>query len=99
MTLAASIFFVDVLGYKKWTRMGIIFGANAITIYALAGILPDLFHAKWFAGESLNTLFMNGLVGVGITPEFVSFMYAIIYTLICFIQAYYMYKKKIFIKV
>ena len=91
--------FVDVLGYNRWTKMGIIFGANAITIYSLSGILPDLTGAKWFNGESMKSLYFSHLVDIGITPEIVSLSYAVLFTLICFVPAYYLYKKKIFIKV
>ncbi len=43
MTLAASIYIVDMLGRTKGTKIGIIFGANAITVYVLAGMLTYVF--------------------------------------------------------
>jgi len=98
MVLATSIFFVDMLGNKGWTKPGVIFGANAITIYVLAGILPTFFYAPIFGGESINGLFFNGLVSAGLAPKFVSLLYALLYTGICFIPGYFLYKKKIFIK-
>ena len=98
MTLAASLFFVDMLGRKNWTRMGVIFGANAITAYVISGMLPDLFYASWFGGESMNSLLFKALTGAGIAPKLVSLMYAVMYTLICYIPVYFLYKKKIFIK-
>jgi len=33
MTLAVSIFIVDILGRKRFTKLGIVFGSNAITMY------------------------------------------------------------------
>lgn len=98
MSLAACILLVDILGYRKWTKLGRVYGANAITTYVIAGILPGLFFANIFGGHSLNSLFMDGLTGIGLAPKFVSFLYAVGYMLVCFIPAWYLYKKKIYIK-
>ena len=93
MTLATSLFFVDLLGYKKWTKMGIIFGANAITVYVLAGIFYRIFHMT-----GIREATFNGMVTIGIEPKLASFIYAILFTLVCYIPIYFMYKKKIFVK-
>ncbi len=98
MTLAACMFIVDVLGIKAWTRMGRVFGANAITVYVISGILPDLFTNLKIGGNSLNYLFMDGFIGMGMAPKMASFLYSIAFTLVCYIPAYILYKKKIFIK-
>ena len=98
MSLAACILLVDILGYKNWTKLGRVYGANAITTYVIAGVLPGLFFANIFGSHSLNSLFMDGLTGIGVAPKLVSFLYAVCYMLVCFIPAYYLYKKKIFIK-
>lgn len=99
MGLAASILVVDILGYSKWTKVGRVYGANAITSYVLAGMLTLVFYRRIFWGYSLNGLWMDGLTDVGIPPEFASLCYAILYMLIIYIPAYILYKKKIFIKV
>lgn len=98
MTLAASMFIVDVLQIKGWTRMGRIFGANAITIYVIAGMLPSLFNRVKISGHSFNSMIMDGLTGIGFEPKLASLCYAIIFILICYIPAYMLYKKNIFIK-
>lgn len=93
MTLATSLFFVDMLGYKKWTKMAIVFGANAITVYVLSGVFIRIFI---FTGWK-ETIF-NSLVSVGFEPRLASFIFAVLFTLLCYIPIYFMYKKKIFIK-
>jgi len=99
MTLGSMIFAVDILGYKKWTKFGVIYGSNAITVYVLAGILGYFFYRMQIGGLSLNRqffeLFANNL---GMAPKFVSMMYALLYVGITFIPAYILYRKKIFIK-
>ena len=68
---------------------------TAITIYVLAGMLPVLLNGVL----GVKGLFFNGLVDVGMTPKLASALWAFLYMFICFIPAYILYKKKIFIKV
>ncbi len=95
MSFAACILIVDVHGYKKVANFGVIYGSNAITIYVLAGMLPELLNGVL----GVKGLFFNGLVGIGMAPKLASALWAFAYMMICFIPAYIMYKKKIFIKV
>lgn len=99
MGLAACILVVDVLGYTKWTKLGRVYGANAITSYVLAGVLTIVFYGDIFGGYSLSGLWMDGLQAIGLPAKFASFTYAILYMLIIYIPALIMYKKKIFLKV
>jgi predicted acyltransferase len=99
MGLAAAILVVDILGYTRGTKIGRVYGANAITSYVLAGMLTLVFYSAIFGGESLNGLWMDGVTSVGIAPKLASLVYAIIYTLIIYIPASILYRKKIFIKV
>ena len=87
------------MGFKRWTKLGIIYGANAITSYVLAGMLTVVFYSDIFGGLSLNGMWMEGLTGIGVAPKFASMLYAILYMLVIFIPAYILYRKKIFIKV
>jgi predicted acyltransferase len=99
MALAACILIVDIRGYKRWTFLGRVYGANAITTYVLAGMLTIIFYGMKIGGASLNEWFMSGLTQVGFEPKFVSLLYAVIYMLIIFIPALILYKRKIFIKI
>jgi predicted acyltransferase len=99
MGLAAAILVVDVLGYIKWTKIGRVYGANAITSYVLAGMLTLVFYSDIFGGYALNGFWMDGMTGAGMDPRLASFIYAILYMLVIYIPAYILYKKKIFIKV
>lgn len=96
--LGACILVVDILGYRRWTKMGQVFGANAITAYVLAGMLTIVFYEGWFGMKGLNELFLDGLTGMGMAPKLASLLYAILYTLIIYIPIYILYKRKIFIK-
>ena len=98
MGLTACMLIIDVWGYKNWTRLGRIYGANAITSYVLAGMLTLVFYHDIWWGVSLSESFMEGTTGIGVSAKLASFLYAVIYMLIIYIPAYILYRKKIFIK-
>lgn len=99
MVLAVSYFFIDVLKYSSWTKIGVVFGSNAITAYVIAGILPALLILPLGNGESINSIFMDKLINIGLAPKFVSLLWALGFCMLCYIPIYILYKKKIFIKV
>lgn len=96
---AACMLIIDIWGYAKWTFLGRVYGANAITSYVLAGMLTLVFYSMKIKGMSLNVWFMDGLTSLGLEARFVSMLYAVIYMLIIFIPALILYRKKIFIRV
>ncbi|MFN8254466.1 MAG: heparan-alpha-glucosaminide N-acetyltransferase domain-containing protein [Bacteroidales bacterium] len=98
MTLAATIYIADMQKYQKWTQFGVIYGMNAIAVYVLADILARFFYGLKFSGASLNEHFFNGFTSMGMYPKLASMIYALIYVGINFIPAWFLYKKKIFIK-
>jgi predicted acyltransferase len=98
MTLAGSIFLVDILQYKKAANFGIIYGSNAITIYVLADIFALFFYGIEIGGASLNEHFFSFFTALGGPPKMVSMVYAMIYVGINFIPAYLMHKRNIYIK-
>lgn len=99
MGLASCILIVDIWGYTRWTFLGRVYGANAITSYVLAGMLTVVFYGIRLGGASMNEWFMSGLTSLGLAPEFVSMLYAVIYMLIIFIPALILYRRRIFIRV
>lgn len=98
MVLAVSIFFVDMLGRTRFTKPGIIFGSNAITVYVLADVWRLPFYSWKIGGNSLNMHFLDLFEKMGWSLKFGSFLYAVLFIGFNFIPAYILYKKKIFIK-
>lgn len=98
MSLGAFYFLVDMKGYTYGTKPGIIFGANAITVYVLGDVLSLLFYGLKIGGQSLNMHFFDAFTAIGMAPKLASMIYAILFVCVLFIPAYIMYKKKIFIK-
>jgi predicted acyltransferase len=98
MTLAASIFVVDMLGRTRFTKPGIIFGSNAIAVYVLADVWRLPFYTWKFGGDSLNVHWMNMFENLGWSMKFGSFTFAAMFIAFNFIPAWILYKKKIFVK-
>ncbi|MVM28648.1 DUF1624 domain-containing protein [Spirosoma sp. HMF4905] len=98
MLLGAVYFLVDVLGRKGGTKVGVIFGANAITVYVLADIFALFFYRLKFGYLPLNEHVVNSLINADMPPELASLTYALFFIGINFIPAYVLYKRKIFIK-
>lgn len=98
LLLGALYFVVDILGRKRGTSVGVIFGANAITVYVLADIFALFFYGILFNGQPLNELTVNAMISAGFVPKFASMLYALAFTVVNFIPAYILYKKKVFIK-
>ncbi|GAB3330696.1 lpg1661 family Dot/Icm T4SS effector [Larkinella ripae] len=98
LLLGAVYFLVDVRGRTGGTRLGIIFGANAIAVYVMGDLLSIPFYYLKFAGQSLNERVVGAITSLGFDPRFGSLVYALIFVAINFIPAYGLYRKKIFIK-
>jgi predicted acyltransferase len=97
--LASCILLVDMLGIKKWTFLGRVYGANAIATYVLADLFTVVFYRMKIGDSSLSAWFMKGMNSMGFDPRFGSMLYAVIYMLIIFIPALILYRRKIYIKV
>jgi len=96
--LAASIHLIDTLNYYKFARIGIVFGANVITVYVLADLFAFLFYHLPVAGAGLNEHFVVLADHSFFSHNFLSMVYASLFTGINFIPAYLLYRKKIYIK-
>ena len=97
MLTAAFTYLIDVNGYYKF-KMSQVFGTNSIFTYVLAGLLTSIFYSERVLGIELNTFFVDTLISIGVFPKLASLIYAMIYVMIIYIPAYYLFKKKIFIK-
>ncbi|WNJ21325.1 DUF5009 domain-containing protein [Pontibacter sp. G13] len=96
---AACILVVDVWGYTRWTQLGRVYGANAITSFVLSGLLTWVFYRDIWFGHSLSQMFMGGMTGLGVGAKFASMLYAVLYMLVIYLPAHWLYRKEIFIKV
>lgn len=100
MILASFIWFIDIKGYKKPVYPFVVLGSNAISVYILSFILLYVVWPPVFGdGKAIIQVFHQFFVKVGFTPKFASLIWSLFYTMMCYIPMYFLFKKKIFIKV
>jgi len=102
--LGVIYWLVDVLDYKKGMKPFIIFGMNALIIYIFSAMIARFFAViKWTdaAGEiiSLKGWIYNSFFLALFSDMNASFAYAIFNVLLLFSIAWFLYSRKIFIKV
>ena len=98
LLFGALYFLVDIKGHTRGTRPGIIFGANAIAVYFLADVWALIFYEWKIGSTTLNEHWVRALTNAGSSPELASLLYALLFTGVNFIPAWWLYKKKIFIR-
>ena len=103
VVLAGLIWLVDVKGLKTWTKPFVIFGANAIFLYAASGIWVKILlkisfelDGKMISGygylyQTVFQPFAGDLNG--------SFLFALFHVFMFWLILAWMYRKKIFIKI
>ncbi|MGI8966405.1 MAG: acyltransferase family protein, partial [Limisphaerales bacterium] len=106
--LAMNVFaiyywFIDVKGYRSWAKPFAIYGMNAITVFVLSGILGRLSLEIKMTGASgekipLKVFLYDHLFAHLASPKNSSLLWAIGYVLVMYLVAYFMYRKKWFIK-
>ncbi|MFA7421905.1 MAG: DUF5009 domain-containing protein [Melioribacteraceae bacterium] len=87
--LSAFYFIIDAKGYKKWAFFFVIIGMNPITIYLASNII-DFGYTVNFIFAGLISFFTAGLQPV---------VFGIILVLLKWVILWFMYKRKIFLKV
>ncbi|MDF9800954.1 putative acyltransferase [Catalinimonas alkaloidigena] len=99
LLLGCMYWLIDVQKYQRWTPFFVAFGMNAITAYVLHGVLISAFMDYDGDGKTLRAESYEALAGLGLGAELASFVWALLYLLLCFIPVWIMYKKKIIVKI
>jgi predicted acyltransferase len=112
--LAANIFaicywLVDVKGWQRWSKPFAIYGMNAITVFMLSGILGRLtleIKVRDATGNPValknylfETFFNHLLANFGLSPKICSLSWALTYVVLLYLIAWFMYRRKWFLKV
>jgi predicted acyltransferase len=108
LVFAFAYFLVDVKGYKKWTPPFLVFGMNAIFIYAVSSLLESLVDVIPVAGfdltgapaqVSLKTWLMQHFFSPVFSPYNASLAYALSFVLAMYFMGLVMWRKKWFVKI
>lgn len=105
--LALLIWFIDVKGYKRWSRFFEVFGVNPLFLFCLSGILASLIGLtklpyaneagfitvkNWIVQQVLNSVCFGD-------ATMASCLWAILFVLLNWLIGLPLYRKKIYIKI
>jgi predicted acyltransferase len=97
--LAFCVWFIDVKEIKAWSKPFIIFGSNPLFIYAFSGVFGTTLYYIKIGDSSLYGWLYNNVFAAYTGPYLGSLLFAISIVLTCWLVAWGLYKKKIFIKI
>lgn len=103
IAVAVCYWFLDVKQQRWWSKPFLIFGTNAIAVYVLADLLSGVLGAiRVQAGRRTiplqDYLYRHWFAAWG-TPAQTSLSYSVVFVAVCFLPIWWMYRKKIFLKV
>lgn len=101
---AVFYWLIDVRRYHRWSKPFVIFGMNAIAVYVLSEILDLTFRFIRFTNaegvnRSLRSHFFRGCLEPLMSLEKASFCHAALCLLLMYLVAWFMWKKRWFLKV
>jgi predicted acyltransferase len=101
LLLSTLVYFIEIKKYRgAWTSFFEVFGKNALFIYALSGLIPKSLVMIHFSGTNPWSWYYNNVTSkFPGPPEIGSLLFAISVVLLLWLFAYWMNKKKIYIKV
>lgn len=95
MILAACYWLIDVRGYKKYTGFFVHFGVNAITAYMLSMYVPHYLNILTFDNKNLYDILFNNWL----SPVNASLAMAVFWLFVVWLIMWFLYRKKVIIKV
>jgi predicted acyltransferase len=101
LLLSSLVYFIEIKNYRgAWSSFFEVFGKNALFIYALSGLIPKLLVMIHFSGTNpWSWYYENVAAKFPGRPENGSLLFAISFVVLLWAVAYWMNKKKIYIKV
>lgn len=98
LSLAAFSYYFDLNQSRFKFQFAHVFGVNSIFAYSMSSLLIVIFYSsKWF-GFALNQEFMGLWGNIGLPLKLGSLVYALLYVLVIWLPTYYLFKKKIYLK-
>lgn len=97
--LGGLIYLIDHLGFKKGSKFFQIFGLNALVSYALSSLVIQILGLIKIGGASISSLYYSGFLQPVAGDKLGSLIYAITYMLLIWLSAFWLYRKKVFVKI
>jgi predicted acyltransferase len=98
--LSISIWFIDMKGWNKWLTAFIVLGSNPIVIYVGSSLFAKtLYLVKVSGNTSIKSLIYTNILQPIAGDYFGSFLYAFLFLAAWTVVGWYMYKRRIFVKI
>lgn len=102
--LAASVWVIDVRGWRNGTGFFLAFGANALFAYIFSEVLIiTMSSIRWTGADGEPMSVSRWVYDTVFRPiegaEFSSFLFAFVYMLLCWLVCRWLYVRKIYIKI
>jgi predicted acyltransferase len=86
--------------WARWLHPFVVFGMNALFLFALSGLVAKLLYTiKLDGGRSLGSALYAPLRDSGLAPQNASLLHAVVFVLVMYAVAWFMYRKHWFVKV
>ena len=92
LMLAGFYALIDLKGWRRWAFPLIVVGMNSIAIYLMSWTMEDFFRT------ALHT-HLGGVISALVSPPFIPIAYGIGVMLIFWLSLYWMYRRKIFLRI
>ena len=104
LLLALCYWVVDLRGYRRWTGPALVFGMNAIAVYAFSFLLSSAsvsfgFHDSDGDLQSWHGWIYENFFVPHASPKDASLAFAIFFVLVCYLAAWPLYRKRIFLRI
>lgn len=99
LLIAILIYIIDVLKWDKWTMPFRVFGLNPLFSFVLSGVVVKIFiYILKINGRSINNIAYQDFFQPLFGDYLGSFLYAISFMIFIWIFAYFLYRKRIIVK-
>ena len=88
------MYVIDIKGYQRWSTFFMVFGVNPLFLYVLSEVMAIV-----FGQYGVNDALYNMIHTVVLNTYWASLCYALTYVLICWAVGWWLYKRKVFIKI
>jgi predicted acyltransferase len=100
LILALCFWLVEIRKFNKGQSFWLAFGTNAITAYIFAELLQSTLIAIQLPNHvTVQRLLYLGILGVVPSAPVASLLYSLGFVVICWVPIYFLYQKRIFIKI
>jgi predicted acyltransferase len=99
LILASLTFVIEIQKRKKWTQFFLVFGKNPLFIYIVADLFITVMNMIPVGDKNLQSAIYSDVLLKIASPINASFMFAVLFMLLCWFVGYVLDRRRIYIRV